>query len=323
MTTRTHSTWLRSALALALMMPLYGIAATLDGAPSAETGATAAVTGPRSLIGTSLRNPAWSPETLAFLEKDVEIARAAMKIAPEREDSYIWLGRRLAYLNRFDEAIAVFTQGLERFPDSYKLLRFRGRKLARSRQFDAALADYARGIALIEPLQDSYEPDGIVNARNQFLGSYRSNLHYYHAQTSWAIGDYATTLAGMERSAREPLVQNQDHQVAIRYWRYLALRKLGRHDEAAQAVADTPAGLELLENDSYYDGVRYLQGALAEDVVLARKDPVSSFAVAMQHLFQGDAAGADALLERIILDSPQGFWPAETELLKLRSASSR
>lgn len=274
---------------------------------------------PMSLIGTPLRNPDWSPETVARMEKDVEIARAVLAIAPEREDSYIWLGRRLAYLNRFDEAIAVFTTGLERFPDSYKLLRFRARKLARSRRFDEALSDYARGIELAEHVQDSYEPDGIPNARNQFLGSYRSNLHYYHGQTSWAVGDYAATLAGMDRSAREPLVQNDDHQVAIRYWRHLALRKLGRHDEARAAVADTPAELELLENEGYYDGVRYLQGRLDADEVLARRDPISSFAVAMDLLFRGDRDHAARLLEHIILDSPQGFWPAETELLALRA----
>jgi len=301
-------------MAVALLLPTCR-----DAAAQGPATATVVAT-PQSLIGTPLRNPAWSADTLAGLEQDVAIARAAMDIAPDREASYIWLGRRLAYLNRFDEAIDVFTSGLVKFPDSYKLLRFRGRKLARSRQFDAALADYARGIALVESVQDSYEPDGIANARNQFLGSYRSNLHYYHAQTSWAVGDYATTLAGMERSAREPLVQNADHQIAIRYWRYLALRKLGRHDEAALAVRDTPAGLELLENDSYYDGVRYLQGTLSEAGVLSKHDPVSSFAVAMRRLFDGDTAGADTLLETIIVDSPQGFWPAETELLALRAS---
>lgn len=275
----------------------------------------------RTLIGTPLRNPDWSAETRARLEKDVEIARAVLAVAPEREDSWIWLGRRLAYLNRFDEAIEVFHQGLQRFPDGYRLLRFRGRKLARTRQFDAALADYSRGIALVENIQDSYEPDGLPNARNQFLGSYRSNMHYYHGQTSWAVGDYAATLAGMDRSAREPLVQNDDHQIAIRYWRHLALRKLGRHEEARAAVADTPAGLDLLENESYYDGVRYLQGSLGESEVLAKGDAVSSFAVAMTHAFRGDDARAAALLEQIILDAPQGFWPAEAELLRLRAAA--
>jgi len=292
------------------------------GAASPAIGRDAVPTPGHTLIGTPLRDPDWPESTRAYLEKDVEIARAVLAIAPEREDSWIWLGRRLAYLNRFDEAIDVFTRGLERFPDSYRLLRFRGRKLARTRRFEAALSDYARAIELMEGVQDHYEPDGLVNARHQYLGSYRSNLHYYHGQTSWAVGDYAATLAGMERSAREPLVQNDDHQIAIRYWRYLALRKLGRHDEARAAVADAPAGLELLENDAYYDGVRYMQGSLPEEEVLAKGDAVSSFAVAMERLFRGDRDGAAALLERIILASPQGFWPAETELLRLRAGDA-
>lgn len=303
------------AIRLALALALACMAAA---APAAGPSGHAAT----SLIGTPLHDPDWSEQTRKRLEQDVEIARAVLAIAPDREDSWIWLGRRLAYLNRFDEAIDVFSLGLERFPDSYKLLRFRARKLARSRQFEAALADYRRALALMEGVADSYEPDGLPNARNQFLGSYRSNLHYYHAQTSWAIGDYAATLAGMERSAREPLVQNDDHQVAIRYWRHLALRKLGRHEEAQAAVADTPDGLELIENDAYYDGVRFLQGRLDADTVLARRDPVSAFAVAMTWLFEGRHDDADALLERIIRDTPQGFCPAETELVALRAAAA-
>ncbi|MDP7236390.1 MAG: hypothetical protein QGI34_06615, partial [Candidatus Latescibacteria bacterium] len=185
-----------------------------------------------TLIGTPLREPAWPPAVKARLEKDLLIAEAVMEVAPKREDSYIWLGRRLGYLTRWSEAIAVFTQGLEKFPDSYKLLRFRGRHLAPYREFDRAIADYKRAAELVEDKQDSYEPDGIINARHQYLGSYRSNMHYYLGQTSWAVGDYQATLQGMERSSREPLVQHADRLVATTYWRYLALRKLGRHDEA-------------------------------------------------------------------------------------------
>ena len=78
----------------------------------------------------------------------------------------------------------------------------------------------------------------------------------------------------------------------------------------------------MLENDAYYDGVRYMQGSLPEEEVLAKGDAVSSFAVAMERLFRGDRDGAAALLERIILASPQGFWPAETELLRLRAGDA-
>ncbi|MGI9260552.1 MAG: hypothetical protein ACR2QR_00880, partial [Woeseiaceae bacterium] len=140
-----------------------------------------------TLIGTPITEPGWSAATKARLEKDLEIARAVMEIAPEREDSYIWLGRRLGYLARNGEAVDVFTDGLRQFPDSYKLLRFRGRHLARNRQFERAIADYRRAAELVEGIQDSYEPDGIINARHQYLGSYRSNVHYYLGQTSWSV----------------------------------------------------------------------------------------------------------------------------------------
>ena len=76
------------------------------------------------------------------LEQDLEIAKAVMEVAPEREDSYIWLGRRYGYLTRWPEAIDVFTQGLELFPDSYKLLRFRGRHGARNGEIELAIEDY-------------------------------------------------------------------------------------------------------------------------------------------------------------------------------------
>ena len=149
-----------------------------------------------TLIGTPVTQPNWSEATRERLEKDLEIARAVMAVAPEREDSWIWLGRRLGYLARNGEAAEVFTEGLERFPDSYKLLRFRGRHLARNREFDRAIADYRRAAELVENIPDSYEPDGIINSRHQYLGSYRSNIHYYLGQTSWAVGDYEATLLG-------------------------------------------------------------------------------------------------------------------------------
>jgi tetratricopeptide (TPR) repeat protein len=270
-----------------------------------------------SLIGTTLREPGWSPETKARLEKDLEIAQAVMRIAPDREDSYIWLGRRLGYLVRYQEAVDVFTQGLERFPDSYKLLRFRGRHLARSREFERAIADYRRAAKSVENVQDSYEPDGIINARHQYLGSYRANIHYYLGQTSWAVGDYESTLRGMEQSSGEPLVQHDDRLVATTYWRYLAHRKLGQHDAAAQLVAEIPDDLELLENHTYYDGVLFFKGTLTEQELLLRADSIANFAIAMNHHFSGDDTTAESMWREIVESSAQGFWPAESELIAM------
>ena len=281
-------------------------------------GASAEETVSETLIGTPITAPAWSAETRATLEKDLVIAEAVMAVAPEREDSYIWLGRRLGYLARYGEAIDVFTAGLERFPDSYKLLRFRGRHLARNREFERAIADYRRAAVLVEGRQDSYEPDGIINARHQYLGSYRSNIHYYLGQTSWAVGDYQATLDGMTRAAAEPLVQHDDRRVATGFWQYLALRKLGRHDEAQAVVDAIPEDLELVENFDYYDGIRFFKGTLGEASIQEDGGLNATFGVAMVHLIEGRAERAAEMLTDLVTGSAQGYWPAETELLQLR-----
>jgi tetratricopeptide (TPR) repeat protein len=271
-----------------------------------------------TLIGTAITEPGWSAETRARLEKDLEIARAVMEVAPEREDSHIWLGRRLGYLARNGEAVDVFTNALEQFPDSYKLLRFRGRHLARNRQFERAIADYKRAAELVENIQDSFEPDGIINSRHQYLGSYRSNIHYYLGQTSWAVTDYQATLDGMIRAAAEPLVQHDDRRVATGFWQYLALRKLDREDEAQAVVDAIPEGLELVENFDYYYGVQFFKGTLSEADVLAHSGLNSSFGVAMVHLIEGRTEKAEQMLHDLVAGSSQGYWPAETELLQLR-----
>ena len=271
-----------------------------------------------TLIGTPITEPAWSEDTRARLEKDLEIAQAVMAVAPEREDSHIWLGRRLGYLTRYGEAVEVFTNALEQFPDSYRLLRFRGRHLARNRQFERAIDDYRRAAALVEDVQDSSEPDGIINARHQYLGSYRSNIHYYLGQTSWAVGDYQATYDGMIRAAAEPLVQHDDRRVATGFWLYLALRKLG-NDEEAQAIVDAiPEGLELVENHDYYLGVRYFKGTLSEDELMMVAGLNSTFGLAMTHLIEGRTDRAEQMLQELVAGSSQGYWPAETELLQLR-----
>lgn len=298
------------------MRAAIAITALMSFAPVDTVHAEETVT--ESLVGTPLTEPAWSDTTRARLEKDLEIAKAVMAVAPEREDSWIWLGRRFGYLARWGEAIDVFTRGLERFPESYKLLRFRGRHLARNRQFERAIADYRRAAELVEGIQDSYEPDGIINARHQYLGSYRSNIHYYLGQTSWAVGDYQATYDGMMRAAAEPLVQHDDRRVATGFWLYLALRKLGNDDEAQAVVDAIEEGLDLVENHDYYLGVRFFKGTVSEDEVLADAGLNSTFGVAMVHLLDGRSSRAEAMLQDLVAGSPQGYWPAESELLQLR-----
>lgn len=270
-----------------------------------------------SLTGVRLRPLAHSEETAARLELDLEVAKASFSVAPDREDSYIWLGRRYGYLGRNPEAIEVFTCGLEKFPDSYKLRRFRGRHLARNRQFELALEDYREAAALIKDQKDTFEPDGIANSLALTLGTYKTYIHYYLAQTSFAVGDYETMASGMDRAMEHCAdFSYDDFNVAATFWRYIAYRKMGETDKASETLKTVPTGLELVENDVYYESVQYFQGRLKESDLERDASSLTRFAIAMQRQFDGKDSEARELLTSIVADTPLGFWPAEAELTR-------
>lgn len=270
----------------------------------------------KSLIGTSLRLPEFPAATQRRLEHDVEIARAALRIAPDRSESHFWLARRLSYLGRFCESVDVLTAAIAQFPDSYELRRYRARKLARSRQFEAALADYREGLRLMEGKPDHFEPDGLPNRLGITIGTYRGNMIYYHAQTSFAVGDYRTMLTGLQTAfdMTWPFAKN-DMIPPIAYWTYLAHRKLGEHDKARAVIAKVPAEIELIENHAYHQATMVMQGRIPLAEAAKSKDPNIKFAAAMEHRFAGREAEATALLREIVTENAQGHWPAEVELV--------
>ena len=75
----------------------------------------------------------------------------------------VWYGRVVGFRYRMDEAIAVFGEGLERYPDSFELLRQRGDRYLSTRRFAEGQADLARAAELIEGRAEWIEPDGKGN----------------------------------------------------------------------------------------------------------------------------------------------------------------
>src|SRR5688572_18192845 len=79
------------------------------------------------------------------------------------EENYIWLGRREAYRYNYDEAIEIFSRGLQRYPESYKLYRHRGHRYITVRDFKKAISDLQRAADLLPPDSLEIEPDGQPN----------------------------------------------------------------------------------------------------------------------------------------------------------------
>jgi len=274
----------------------------------------------KTLLGDPLRTPSWPADYRRKLELDLEIARAGFDVAPDREDSYIWLGRRYGYLGRNSEAIEIFSQGIEKFPASYKLHRFRGRHRARNRDFEGAIADYKDGLAKMDGTPDSFEPDGAPNSIGLTISTYRSNLHYYLGQTSFAIGDYNQMIDQLELSTQSPIaLPIRDHEVAVVFWQYIAMKKLGLDADAATHLAQIPEKLDLIENHFYHKAVKVLQGHISAKEALEKGDSLSKFALGMKHQFNGDREGSEKVLRAIVKDNALGYWPAEVELMRMKN----
>ena len=309
---------MRSVIALLVLSSCVHLPAVVAENPATGT-AEIGVRG-ATLTGRAIQVPGWSEETRNRLETDLEVAKAVFAAAPEREDSWIWLGRRYGYLGHYEDAIAVFSAGLDRFPDSYKLHRFRGRHRARNRDFTGAIADYRVGLEKMQGIADSFEPDGVPNARRLTISTYRSNLHYYLGQTSFATADYTAMLTHLDASLESPIALDiDDHRIAVAFWKYLALKKLGRDAEAVAVLAVLPDEPELIENDSYFAAIQVFESA---SELPAEADSLARFAAAMNAVLAGDTTRGAELLEAVITNSALGYWPAEAELMRLRAAGS-
>lgn len=275
-----------------------------------------------SLLGDELM----PPELPAGFRREQEAllaeALATRQASPQDAEAWIWVGRRQAYLGNYREAIATYTEALERFPDDPRLWRHRGHRYLTVRELEPAIADLVRGTELVAGRPDEVEPDGLPNERGVPTSTLQSNLWYHLGLAHYLRGDFAAALAAY----RECLAVsgNPDMQVATSYWLYLTERRLG-HDEAAVAVlAPIDAGMDVIENDGYHRLLLAYKGELDPDALLAEAAadetgiafPTVAYGVAAWHLVEGRPERAREVLDRI-LASPNwaafGYLAAEAE----------
>src|SRR5262249_51186543 len=119
-----------------------------------------------SLLGDTLRTFPLSATVRARYEQQLAEARRAYEHTPENADSIIWYARRLGYLGRIRESIAVYTHGILLYPNDPWMYRHRGHRYITVREFDNAIGDLERADKLMEGRPDVVEPDGQPNAVN-------------------------------------------------------------------------------------------------------------------------------------------------------------
>ncbi len=293
-----------------------------DYAPLAEARARPL---PVSLLGRQLE-PLQRDVPPAYTS-NLNSAWAAFRENPNDVDRLIWVARRLGYLRRMNEAIALLSEGLRVHPNHAGLLRHRGHRYLSVRRFEDARADLERAAELIradrmraEPgrgLADIVEQDGLPNARNIPLTTLGFNVWYHLGLARYLTGDYAESVAAFEEAAR--LARGyDDNRAATTYWRYLAMRRqvgetVARETQARRLLDAITPDMDIIENQAYHRLLLIFRDgrnpdAVATNAALGALDRATiGYGIGCLHLFTGDKSAARAAFERVVTGDE---WPA-------------
>jgi tetratricopeptide (TPR) repeat protein len=269
-----------------------------------------------SLMGEPLYSPDPPAASKTRMEADLAKAQAEYDKNPKSLEATVWLGRRIAYLGRFQESIAVFTKGLEQHPNNAELLRHRGHRYITVREFDKAIADLLKASQVIKGQKDVIEQDGAPNLKGIPRSTLHGNIWYHLALGYYLKADYdKSRLAWLEGLK---VATNDDTRVAKTDWLYMTYRRMGKDAEAKALLVPINDKMDIIENTAYYKRLLMYKGqvkpedllaapvggsTLAEGVQLATQ----GYGVANWYLYNGDKAKAKAVFERML---KAGSWAA-------------
>jgi tetratricopeptide (TPR) repeat protein len=282
-----------------------------------------------SLFGKPLYPMELAPESRKPLEDNLARAEAEYAKNPKNEEAIIWLGRRQAYLWRYQDAIDTFSKGVALHPDSYKLYRHRGHRYITVREFDRAVSDLEKAAALVKNVPDEVEPDGAPNKYGKPRSTSHSNIWYHLGLAYYLKGDFTNALRAYQECMN--FSKNDDMRVATLDWLYMTYRRLGRHGAARQLLDQVTEKMEILENDSYHKRLLMYKGAIkpeqlldtsnADDLTIATQ----GYGVGNFYFVEGNKAKAKEIFEKVVAGrqwAAFGYIAAEVDLKRMQELPS-
>jgi tetratricopeptide (TPR) repeat protein len=257
-----------------------------------------------SLFGKKLYATPAVGEELLKLRDELREAIKKVEANPEDPENIIMYGRRLAYLWRYHDAIDVYSKGIKRFSDHAMLYRHRGHRYISVRQFDKAFADLARASELNDHDFDIWYHLGLA--------------HYLKGQFQQAVDAYQNCLK---------VAEDDDSKIAISNWLYITLRRLGKEDDALKVLDGIREGMEVEENQSYYDLLLFYKGEKTEAEISALAEASDlnmatvGYGVGCWYLYNNQKEAAVVYFKKIVGGK---YWPAfgfiaaEAELARMK-----
>ena len=243
-----------------------------------------------------------------FRDKEGRIASAIAALArnPNDPNLYLAAGRAQDSLLRYNESIGMYTDGLEKFPDDYRFLRYRGHRYLSVRKFREGVADLEKAVKM---------------GPNSFDASYYLGLAYYFSgEHSKAAAEFGRC----EDQIRNPLAVKNDllgsrsceamkddvnWLVPLQYWRFLALRRSGNMADSKKYLdEEVSAKLTITSSVPFYDSLLFFKGVKEVNEMMAganegtRDFLLRSSGVATYLFTEGERAKACGIWARNAMD---------------------
>ena len=237
-------------------------------------------------------------------------------------DNLIWLGRRQAYLGSYETAVALYSDGIKKYPKDARFYRHRGHRYISIRCFDLAIKDLKKAAGLTRYQDNQVEPDGLPNALGIPTSTLQGNIYYHLGLTYYLQKKYHKARYAYEKCLK--LAENSDSYVAAANWLYVIYRHLGQDKKAVKLLKTIKDDMDLIENHSYHTILKLYQGSI--DPILLEKEindgeslnnTTLAFGLGNYYSINGNEAKAKILFEMITKGnqwSAFGYIAAESRL---------
>ncbi len=259
------------------------------------------------------------PADSAAVAKNDSLVRTLALKGELTEDDYIAIGRSYVGLYQFRKAVETFSGGLLRYPDSYKLLRYRGHRYINLRELDKAITDLNRAEELIRNQPPVYE----IDASGKPGPSYQHNIWYHIGLYHFLKRNYVAGAEAFEKSLATAYAGND--KAGASDWLYNCYMRAGMPDKAAAVAKPFTLEFDIEPKDyPYYRRLLLFNNVIQPSELVNENKPVDSltlldmtrlYGLANYYQYRGDSAKAQSLYAKVLQSKEwAGFAYASAEL---------
>lgn len=229
------------------------------------------------------------------------------------EEDYLKIGGLYASTYRIVDAIAVYQQGIDQYPDSYRLHRVKGHRHLSLRELRPGITHLSKADQLIGSEDNGdleYDGSGKPTGTYKYWVKYYSGVYYMLTDDlNNAIKCYESCIA---------LAIDNKNTVGPSAWLYHLNQMKGQPEIAQEIIDQIDEDLDTDQGHPYFKQAMLFKGVLSPEELMAERpetteqwsvqDATVTFGVARYHAYQGDSTTYLALLDSILQTDHWNAW---------------